>query len=83
MDIIKTVGSSGQISLGKKYAGQTVILSKIDTGVWIVKTGRFIPDNEKWLHNPYVQTELREAVAWAEENSPEETNLNDLEARIK
>ena len=83
MDIIKTVGSSGQISLGKKYAGQTVILSEIDTGVWIVKTGRFIPDNEKWLHRPDVQTELREAVTWAEENSPEETNLDDLEARIK
>jgi hypothetical protein len=83
MDIIKTVGSSGQISLGKKYAGQTVILSEIDTGVWIVKTGRFIPDNEKWLHRPEVQAELSEAVAWAEENSPEETNLDDLEARIK
>ena len=83
MNIIKTVGSSGQISLGKKYAGQTVILSEIDTGVWIVKTGRFIPDNEKWLHSPEVQTELREAVAWAEENSPQETKLDDLEARIK
>jgi hypothetical protein len=83
MNIIKTVGSSGQISLGKKYAGQTVILSEIDTGVWIVKTGRFIPDNEKWLHKPDVQTELKEAVAWAEENSPKETKLDDLEARIK
>ena len=83
MNIIKTVGSSGQISLGKKYAGQTVILSEIDTGVWIVKTGRFIPDNEKWLHSPDVQTELREAVAWAEENSPKETNFEKLETRIK
>jgi len=83
MDIIKTVGSSGQISLGKKYAGQTVILSEIDTGVWIVKTGRFIPDNEKWLHRPDVQTELKEAISWAEENSPKETKLDDLEARIK
>jgi len=83
MNIIKTVGSSGQISLGKKYAGQTVILSEIDTGVWIVKTGHFIPDNEKWLHSPDVQTELREAVVWAEENSPQETNLDDLETRIK
>ena len=34
MNIIKTVGTSGQISLGKKYAGQTVILSEIDTGVY-------------------------------------------------
>ncbi len=50
MGIIKTVGSSGQISLGKKFAGQTVMLDEIEAGVWIVKIGRFIPDNEKWLH---------------------------------
>jgi len=83
MNIIKTVGSSGQISLGKKYAGQTVMLNEIDAGVWIVKLGRFIPDNEKWLHGPNVQTELNEAVSWAEENSPKETNFEELEARIK
>lgn len=35
MDIIKTMGSSGQISPGKKFAGQTVMLSEVDTGVWL------------------------------------------------
>jgi len=83
MNIIKTVGSSGQISLGKKYAGQIVMLNEIDTGVWIVKLGRFIPDNEKWIHSPGVQDELNEAVLWAEENSPRETKLGELESRIK
>ena len=83
METVKTVGSSGQISLGKKYAGQTVILSEIDTGVWIIKTGRFVPDNEKWLHRPDVQSELKEAVDWAEDNPPRETNLDDLGDRIK
>ena len=33
MNTIKTVGRSGQISLGKKYAGQTVILDEIDADV--------------------------------------------------
>jgi len=83
MNIIKTVGSSGQISLGKKFAGQTVILNEIDTGVWIIKLGRFIPDNEKWLHRQDVQTELSKAIAWAEKNPPEDTNFEELEARIK
>ncbi|MBW2005572.1 MAG: hypothetical protein JRI72_13420 [Deltaproteobacteria bacterium] len=83
MNTIKTVGSSGQISLGKKYAGHTVMLDEIDTGVWIVKLGRFIPDNEKWLHRPDVQAELNEAIAWAEKNPPENTNFDELEARIK
>jgi hypothetical protein len=83
MNTIKTVGSSGQISLGKKFAGQTVMLDEIDTGVWIVKLGRFIPDNERWLHRPDVQAELKEAVDWAEKNPPEDTNFEELEARIK
>ena len=83
MNTIKTVGSSGQISLGKKFAGQTVMLDEIDTGVWIVKLGRFIPDNERWLHRPDVQTELNEAIAWADKNPPEDTNFEELEARIK
>ncbi len=52
MGIIKTVGRSGQISLGKKFAGQTIMLDEIQAGVWIIKLGRFIPDNEKWLHAP-------------------------------
>ena len=83
MNIIKKVGNSGQISLGKKFAGQTVMLEEIDTGVWIVKLGRFIPDNEIWLHEPDVQAELNEAIAWAEKNPPEDTNFEELEARIK
>ena len=80
---IKTVGNSGQISLGKKFAGQTVMVDEIQTGVWIVKLGRFIPDDEKWLYAPDVQAELNEAIAWAEENSPKDTNFEKLAARIK
>ena len=78
MGLIKTIGSSGQISLGKKFAGQTVMLDEIEAGVWIVKLGRFIPDSEKWLHTPDVQGELNEAIAWAEENPPEDTNFEEL-----
>ena len=82
MGSIKPVGSSGQISLGKKFAGQTVIFEEIQTGVWMVKLGRFIPDNEKWLHGPDVQTELNEAIAWAEKNPPADTNFEEIEARM-
>jgi hypothetical protein len=83
MNSIKTVGSSGQISLGKKFAGQTVMIDEIDKGVWIVKLGRFIPDNEKWLHGLDIQAELNEAIAWAEKNPPADTNFEELESRIK
>jgi hypothetical protein len=83
MDIIKTVGSSGQISIGKKFAGQTVMLSELDNGVWLIKLGRFVPDNEKWLHDPDVEKTLNKAVDWAEQNPPADTDFHDLENRIK
>jgi len=83
MEVIKTVGSSGQISFGKKFAGQTVMVSEVDPGVWIVKLGRFIPDNEKWIHASDVQRELNEAIDWAEKNAPRETDLDVLEGQIK
>ena len=83
MGIIKTVGSSGQISLGKKFAGQTVMLDEIEAGVWIVKLGRFVPNNEKWLHALDAEASLNEAISWAEKNPPKDTNLEELEARIK
>ncbi len=83
MDIIKTVGSSGQISIGKKFAGQTVMLSELDNGVWLIKLGRFVPDNEKWLHDPDVENTLNKAVDWAEQNPPADTDFHDLENRIK
>jgi ABC-type nitrate/sulfonate/bicarbonate transport system substrate-binding protein len=79
MDAIKTVGSCEQISLGKKYAGQTVILSELDKGVWPVKPGCFIPENEKWLQAPEVQTEFQEAIAWAEDNPTANTDLDSSE----
>jgi hypothetical protein len=83
MALIKTIGNSGQICLGKKFAGQTVMLDEVETGVWILKVGRFIPDSEKWLHTPDAQAELDEAIAWAEGNPPEETDFRDLESRME
>jgi hypothetical protein len=83
MDIIKTVGSSGQISIGKKFAGQTVMLSELDNGVWLIKLGRFISDNEKWLHDPDVENTLNKALDWAEKNLPADTDFHDLENRTK
>ena len=49
---IKLVGSNGQISLGKQYAGRHVLVEESEPGVWIVRTATVIPGNERWLHEP-------------------------------
>ncbi len=82
MAIIKTVGSSGQIALGKKYAGRQVVVEEQERGVWIIKLGEFIPDNERWIHTPEVSRDLDESLAWAARTPPKTTNLRELEERL-
>ena len=76
---IKTIGSSGQIALGKQYAGKHVLVDEMEPGVWMIKVGEFIPENERWLANPEAQKDLDEGLAWAARTPPSETNLKQLE----
>lgn len=82
MASIRTIGASGQISLGKEYAGQMVIIDQLEKGTWVIKVGAFIPDSERWLHDPTASELLSQAIAWAEANGPAETSLDDLASRI-
>ncbi len=83
MAVIKTVGSSGQIALGKEYAGRHVLVDQVEPGVWIIKLGKFVPDSERWLLEPNVQLEVDEAITWAENNPPRPSDLGELAAQIE
>lgn len=50
--VIKQVGTSGLISLGKEFAGRTVMVDSSESGVWVIKTAQTIPYSELWLHQP-------------------------------
>jgi len=63
--MVKVVGSNGQISLGKQYAGRQVLVEEREPGVWIVRTATVIPDNERWLHAPKAAADLQAAMAWS------------------
>lgn len=80
---IKTIGSSGQISLGKEQAGRTVTVEQIEDGVWMIKSARVIPENELWLHAPKAAAALTRAVEWAEKNPPRKTDLAAIERQLK
>lgn len=47
--IVKVIGTNGQISLGKQYAGRQVLVEEPEPGVWLIRTATVIPDNERWL----------------------------------
>ena len=80
---IKTIGASGQISLGKRYAGRTVTVEQVTEGVWTIKTAQVIPDDELWLHTPEMRASLDRALAWSENNPRRETDLAAMAARIR
>jgi hypothetical protein len=80
---VKTIGSSGQISLGKQFAGRTVTVEEVEDGVWLVKAARVIPENELWLHTPEMNKKLTEAIRWADENPAKESDVDALERKLK
>ncbi|MGH8602592.1 MAG: hypothetical protein ACREXR_07390 [Gammaproteobacteria bacterium] len=83
MAVVKTVGNSGQISLGKEYAGRTVLMDEIEPGVWIIKTGAFIPDSERWMFAYGVNEDIDRAIAWAGKNPPADSDLDALAKKAR
>ncbi len=79
---VKTIGASGQISIGKQYAGRTVTVEEVDDGVWVIKTARVIPENELWLHQPAEREKLDRGIAWAGKNPPRASDLESLARKL-
>jgi len=46
----KIGGASGQISLGKQYAGQQVMIEEVEPGEWRIQTAITIPASQAWVH---------------------------------
>jgi hypothetical protein len=79
---IKTVGASGQISLGKEFAGRTVMVEQVAEGVWTIKTAQVIPDDELWLHTPEAKARLDRALEWSASHARSETDLPAIGRKI-
>ncbi len=80
---IKTVGASGQISLGKEYAGRTVVVESPEEGVWIIRTAQVIPDNELWLYQEPAKSKLEAGLAWVQTTPATATDLERFEDDIR
>ena len=79
---IKTVNTNGQIALGTRYAGQNVVIDEVESGVWIIKVGNFVPRSEAWLYDPDVAQLLDQAVQWSDTHPRQATDLEALERRL-
>ena len=80
---IKTVGRSGQISLGKALAGMEFIMEKLPDGDILLKHAVVIPLNERWLHESAIKEKLARADEWMRKHPAKETKLEEIETQLK
>lgn len=79
MQAIKTVGKSGQISIGKALAGMAFIMEELPGGDIMLKRAVVVPMNERWLHEPAMKDKLARAAEWMRQNPPRESNLDEID----
>jgi hypothetical protein len=75
---IKVVGKSGQISLGKRYAGKTLRLERRQDGTVVLTAVAMVPESQLWTIQEPHRSRIERGLAWAAETAPAETRLDDL-----
>ncbi|MDQ5909380.1 MAG: hypothetical protein QG599_1475 [Pseudomonadota bacterium] len=80
--MLKTVGTNGQISLSRKYAGQHFALEEED-GVITLTPLREVPESQDWLQTPEMREKLARADAWMNAHPPRETDLDELMQEVE
>lgn len=81
---VHILGREGEASFtfGKEYAGHVVAIEEVEPRVWVVRVGDPVPEKERWLLDPEAQASLDRALAWAAQNPPRETDLQQLEKEL-
>jgi len=79
--MLKMVGTSGQLSLGKKYAGQYFEVEQQPGGAVLLRPMKVVPDAEAWVHDPAMRDQLRRAGEWLRNTPRAETPLASLSKR--
>jgi hypothetical protein len=78
---IKVVGKSGQISLGKNYAGKALRVEHRRDGAIILTAVAVIPESQLWTVEEPHRSRIRRGLAWARAEAPAETNVDALVAK--
>jgi len=81
--MLKMVGTSGQLSLGKKYAGKYFEVTEQTDGAIVMVPMSVIPESEVWLHTAKMRERLEKATQWMKDNPPSETHLDTFLANIE
>ena len=78
---IKRINTQGQISIGKKYAGNKVQIEEYPDGSILLTPVEVITKFElKLLQDKLFHNRLAEFDQWKDDNQPKETDLDYLES---
>lgn len=80
---VKIVGANGQISLGKGLAGKMVSIDQVDKNTWVIRTGEFIPDSQKWLKEGDNMNKLDKALDVAAKTPARSDNAGEIINKIE
>jgi hypothetical protein len=75
---IKVVGKSGQISLGKRYAGKTLELQRLDDGSLLLRAVAMVPESQLWTLEETHRSRIARGLAWAAQTEPRESDPDSL-----
>lgn len=75
---IKIVGKSGQISLGKRYAGKTLRLERRTDGSVLLTAVAMVPESQLWTLDEPHRSRIERGLAWAAKTPPRDTDLDSL-----
>jgi hypothetical protein len=76
---IKSVGKSGQISLGKRYTGKTFRVQHRRDGSLLLTAVAMVPESQLWTLQEPDRSAIARGLAWAAATPPAETDLAVLE----
>jgi len=75
---IKVVGKSGQISLGKSYAGKTLRLQHREDGSILITSVAVVPESQLWTIEEPNRSRIARGLAWAAKTAATETDMEVL-----
>jgi hypothetical protein len=75
---IKVIGKSGQISLGKSYAGKTLRVERREDGSIVLTAVAMVPESQLWTVEEPARSRIARGLAWAAETRPDETDVDAL-----
>lgn len=78
---VKTISSSGQISLGKAHAGETVQIEVNENGQWIISPVKVIPKHLEWAFTAEVDSRLERFENRLENRSLIDLDITKLESK--